>query len=279
MVRTRAQERAEASSAQKQVKAEEHVPPKELVAEKKHMQKPKKRTKKHEIPEAEKATKPLSEAARKDIQQLLTEQGSFPLQEIGFSFPLSSSSATVLALLFEALLKAAPISHKTADETLKELLKHGYEDINVLKNSSWDERSDVLIEGGYRHYYKKTSSELGELAEWAMDKYNGDLNNLYKQTAGSRAEIRTAIKHIKGIGDVAVDIFLSSIQSFWPEVAPFIAERSLVTADHIGIGKDVEAIYEAVGRDPKQMCMLARALTKIRLEKEEAGYTVHESGK
>lgn len=110
------------------------------------------------------------------------------------------------------------------------------------------------------------------------DTIDGDLTNLYKETSGSRSEIRSALKQIKGIGDVAVDIFLSSVQSLWPEVAPFIPERSLATAQHIGIGTDVNALYKAVGKDPKQMCKLSRALTKIRLEKDEKEYMVHEEG-
>lgn len=53
MVRTRAQERAEAASGLKTAKAEEGMAPDKLKAEKKHMQKTKERIAKHEIPEAE----------------------------------------------------------------------------------------------------------------------------------------------------------------------------------------------------------------------------------
>ena len=92
------------------------------------------------------------------------------------------------------------------------------------------------------------------------------MNNL---SSTSRAGIRSALKEIKGIGDTAVDIFFTSIQHLWPSVAPWIAPRSLDAAKQIGIGTDVDAIYEAVGKDPREMCKLARAVSRIKLDKKE----------
>lgn len=77
------------------------------------------------------------------------------------------------------------------------------------------------------------------------------------------------MKEIKGVGDIAVDIFFTSIQHLWTDLAPWIEPRSLETAKRLGIGKDVEAIYDAVKRDPREMCKLSRALAQVRLEKEE----------
>lgn len=113
----------------------------------------------------------LPDAVQKDIDQLIAEQGSLPLHDIGVDLPLTSNSGTILALLLEALLKAAPISHTKAEEALKKVVQHGYQDINVLKNTSWDKRGEVLIEGGYRHYWKKASTNLGDIAEWITDTY------------------------------------------------------------------------------------------------------------
>lgn len=51
MVRTRAQERAAATSGQKSAKTEDGMPPEQLKAEKKHMQKTKERIAKNETQE------------------------------------------------------------------------------------------------------------------------------------------------------------------------------------------------------------------------------------
>jgi hypothetical protein len=41
----------------------------------------------------------------------------------------------------------------------------------------------------------------------------------------------------------------------------------LQVAEQIGLGKDVNAVYALLGRNPEQMAKLSVALTKIRLEK------------
>jgi len=79
----------------------------------------------------------------------------------------------------------------------------------------------------------------------------------------------TLMKEIKGVGDLAGEIFLDNVQSVWPSMAPFIDLRSLKTAKEIGIGTDVEAIYEALNRDPVQMSWLANGLSNVRLEHRE----------
>ena len=41
------------------------------------------------------------------------------------------------------------------------------------------------------------------------------------------------------------------------------------TAKHCGFGSDVNALWDAVGKDPVKMCKLSSALTMVRLEKKE----------
>lgn len=52
-------------------------------------------------------------------------------------------------------------------------------------------------------------------------------------------------------------------------MAPFLDERSLKTAEEVGIGNDLDAIYDAVQRDPVQMSWLANGLSAVRLEKRQ----------
>lgn len=80
------------------------------------------------------------------------------------------------------------------------------------------------------------------------------------------------IKGFKGIGNVGTDIFFDTAQGVWPSLAPFIDPRSLRTADQCGIGGDVERLWQAIGKDPVEMCKLSSALTTIRLEKKETEF-------
>jgi hypothetical protein len=40
-----------------------------------------------------------------------------------------------------------------------------------LHESTWEQRTEVLTEGGYTHYREKTATAFGELAKLMEDKY------------------------------------------------------------------------------------------------------------
>ena len=105
-----------------------------------------------------------------------------------------------------------------------------------------------------------------DLADSFID---GDLNNLVKRAKSSPAHVRKLIQQIKGIGKVGTDIFFDAAQGHWPCLAPFIDPRSLDTAKNCGLGSNVESMWEAVGKDPVEMCKLSSALTMVRLDKKE----------
>jgi hypothetical protein len=126
----------------------------------------------------------------------------------------------------------------------------------------------VLTKGGYTRYREKTATMLGELADLILEKYDGNLNNLSKQNNSDPTKIRAALKEIKGLGDVGVDIFFDTAQGLWPCLAPFVDPRSLKTAGQLGLGS-VDELWREVGEDPMEMCRLNWALTTVRLEKRE----------
>jgi hypothetical protein len=101
---------------------------------------------------------------------------------------------------------------------------------------------------------------------------DGDLNNLLKKADGKIAKVRELLKEVKGIGDVGVDIFMDTAQGVVPSLAPFVDPRSKKTAETVGLGSDVQALYEMVEKEPMEMCKLASALTNVRLEKAEANF-------
>lgn len=98
------------------------------------------------------------------------------------------------------------------------------------------------------------------------------MNTILELTSEDPAKIRAELKKIKGLGDVGINIFFDTAQHIWPCLAPFIDPRSLKTAEEIGIGSDVKALWREVSEDPEQMCRLAAALTKLRLDGKEKEY-------
>lgn len=95
---------------------------------------------------------------------------------------------------------------------------------------------------------------------------DGDLNNLIKKANYNQDNARILIKEFRGIGDLAVDLFFDNVQCVWPCIAPFIDRRSLRTAEELGIGTDLDVIYDTLGRNPMEMSELANGLSRVRLE-------------
>ena len=71
------------------------------------------------------------------------------------------------------------------------------------------------------------------------------------------------------MGDLGVELFFNNVQSVWPTIAPFLDSRSLKTADDLGIGTDLDAIYGVLQQHPEEMSMLANGLSTVRLEKKK----------
>ncbi|KAI1141091.1 hypothetical protein F5Y05DRAFT_376370 [Hypoxylon sp. FL0543] len=203
------------------------------------------------------------------IQQLISQYGELPLSQTDLSDPDKPTPDTVLALVLNAMLSSTRISHALAAKTVALVIKAGYHKLDVLKKSTWEERTEVLTEGGYTHYRERTATMMGDLAGLIEDKYEGDLNTILRITSENPAKIRAELKHIKGLGDVGINIFFDTAQHIWPCLAPFIDPRSLKTAETIGIGGDVDELWHEVSESPEQMCRLASALTKLRLDGKE----------
>lgn len=68
---------------------------------------------------------------------------------------------------------------------------------------------------------------------------------------------------------MGVDIAMGGLQSYFPNISPFLDHRNVRTAGRIGLGNDVGRLYGAVGEDSGRMAMLEVALTEARLEKKE----------
>ncbi len=118
------------------------------------------------------------------VDQLISKYATqLPLQHL-LKDPSSATPETILAHLLNAMLSSARISHAIAAKTVDCVLEARYHDIATLKQSSWEERTEVLTEGGYTRYREKTATALGELAALIQDKY-GKLRHAWHQGLGS----------------------------------------------------------------------------------------------
>ncbi|KAJ6144630.1 hypothetical protein N7470_008525 [Penicillium chermesinum] len=167
------------------------------------------------------------------IDSVVSNFGQLPLAgtPLGKTSELTASPEIILAMAMDAMVKSRPISHDLAQRTTNRLIEQGYHHIDVLSKSTWEERTDVLREGGYNRYREQCSTNLGSLADLVTDKYE---------------DARALMKEVKGVGDLGVELFFNNVQSVWPDIAPFLDSRSLNTAAEIEIGQDLDAIYGAL---------------------------------
>ena len=85
--------------------------------------------------------------------------------------PLKATPETVLAMAIDAMIKSRPISHDISQKTVNKILEVGYHKIEKLTESSWEERTMVLKDGGYNRYREQGATNLGNLADLVEGKY------------------------------------------------------------------------------------------------------------
>ncbi|PWY96606.1 hypothetical protein BO94DRAFT_453140 [Aspergillus sclerotioniger CBS 115572] len=205
-------------------------------------------------------------SSKPKLEKVVDEFGRTPLHGTAIAEGhLESSPETLLAMAIDAMLKSRPISHDLSERAVKKVIEVGYHDIQKLGESSWEERTMVLKDGGYNRYREQGATNLGDLAELITEKYDGDLNNLLKKAHNDRDETRQLIKEIKGLGDLGADLFFNNVQSVWPSMAPFMDGRSLQTADKAGISTDLDAIYADLGHDSTRMSRLANGFRIVNI--------------
>ncbi|KAL1996858.1 hypothetical protein VTN49DRAFT_7723 [Thermomyces lanuginosus] len=217
------------------------------------------------------STPPENDKGRmtRKIRRTIEEFGSLPLEGTPVAEHLEASPEALLAMCLDVMLKSTRISHDLAQKAVKTVIDAGYHDINVLSKTTWDDRVEVVARGGYNRYRERGASMMGDLIELVNSKYEGDLNNLLKKADYNPRRVWELIKEIKGLGDLATDIFFDNAQAVWPVLAPHVDARSLDTAEEVGIGRDVNAMYEVLNRDPVEMSKLALGLSNARLARRQ----------
>lgn len=88
------------------------------------------------------SSKLVDDSIRHTANKLLKKYGSLPLSDLGLPNPSSADRENVLALIYNAMLTSARISHELATKSVKCLIDAGYQDIDTLTRSTWEERTE-----------------------------------------------------------------------------------------------------------------------------------------
>ncbi|MDN3292852.1 endonuclease [Streptomyces ficellus] len=197
------------------------------------------------------------------VRTLLDREGRTYAEQAGIR--LKDTPQPLYQLLVLAHLLSARIRADTAVAAARALFGAGMRDARHMRDATWQQRVDALGEGGYRRYDERTATQLGKAAELVLDAYGGDLRRLREKAGGDVDEMRALLQEVPGIGPAGADIFLREAQGVWPEVAPYLDDKTLEGAKRLGLPADPAKLAGLAGKD--QLPALAAALVRASLDK------------
>lgn len=194
------------------------------------------------------------------VDVLLRDKEQTFASEIGI--PLEKNEPQPLfRWLVAAILYANPIQHELATRAARALGREGLRGANQINDASWKDLAHVLGSNGYAQYDERTASILKDASAYVCQTYNGDLRRLREAAGKDPAAERKALKEVKGVGDVAVNVFFREVQAVWDELYPFADDVTLAEADRLGLGKTVKTLEKRVERPnfPRLVAALTRS--------------------
>ena len=197
------------------------------------------------------------------MRELLDRHGETFAQELGINLSRPTPS-NLFELLCASVLYSARIDSQIAGRAFANLKQRGWRTAEKMAQSQWEKRVAALNDAGYARYQERTATMLGDLAQFVIERWDGDLRKLREEAQRNPARERKLLKEVKGLGDVGVDIFFREAQVAWDELRPFADGRALREAKRLGLGEDAEALARLTS-DEDELAQLVAALVRTAL--------------
>ena len=154
-----------------------------------------------------------------------------------------------------SILFARRISSNIAKRTFKLFMERKLDSLSSILSAGWDRLVDVLDDGGYVRYDFSTASNILEALNTLRNVYGG-LEELYKYSKDSD-DLERRLMKLKGVGPVAVNIFLRELRGIWVKADPKPSRIAIVTAQKIGFN-DVKSFESQLVRIGIEYCKKKR---------------------
>ncbi len=135
--------------------------------------------------------------------------------------------------LLASMLFAKRIPARIAAATFRQFENAGLASPEAIVAAGWDRLVDVLDAGGYVRYDFSTASTLLEAMGKLLKTYSS-LEELHNRAADSK-DLEQKLQELKGVGPVAVNIFLRDLRSIWSKANPTPSPLSLDVAKKLGL--------------------------------------------
>lgn len=203
----------------------------------------------------------------KDIaQQVLSEVGGTMAREAGIG--LADRPAPLWQLLVLVNLVSTRISADIAVVAARELNEAGGTTPQGMAELTWQQRVDALGRGHYVRYDESTATRLGECAEFARERYGGDLRRLAEEAEGNRTALTKALQEFTGVGPTGADIFCREVQEVWPWLRPYVDKLARKGADRVGLPASRDKLAALVDGD--DLAAFCGGLVRVARQRELA---------
>ena len=143
-----------------------------------------------------------------------------------------------------SMLFAKRISADIAKRAFRCLMERGLDTPERIVEAGWDALVEALDAGGYVRYDFLTATNILEAAKKLVEEYGGRIDELHERSSGPE-ELEERLRAFKGVGPVAVNIFLRELRDIWPKARPKPSKIALETARAIGLSEEEVPRFEA----------------------------------
>ncbi|MET7640750.1 endonuclease [Streptomyces sp. NPDC005438] len=201
--------------------------------------------------------------ARDTARALLDTHGQTYAAEAGVR--LRDTPQPLYQLLVLACLLSARIRASVAVDAAHALFEADLRTPGRMRDATWQQRVDALVEGHYRRYDESTSTTLGKGADFVRERYGGDLRKLREEADGDGRRMRELLQEVPGLGPTGADIFLREVQGLWTELEPWIDPKAAQGAERLGLPAEPGELARLVPGD--QLAVFAAALVRAALDR------------
>ncbi|WP_020575939.1 hypothetical protein [Actinopolymorpha alba] len=202
-------------------------------------------------------------SSRAIARALIERHGTTYAEQAGIR--LGDAPEPLYQLLVLATLLSARISTAIAVASAAELFAAGYQSARTMSDAAWEDRVEALDRAGYVRYDFRTSTMLGNGATLLLERWAGDLRRLHQEGRDVDG-ITRLLREFPGIGPVGASIFCREVQGVWPDLAPYVDQRTLLGAERLGL--PTTAVDLAALVDPPDVVRLVAGCVRASLSED-----------
>lgn len=133
------------------------------------------------------------------------------------------------------MLFAKRIPSTVAKNTFRKFSETGLTSPDAIMDAGWDRLVKVLDSGGYVRYDFSTATNLLSVSDSLLKKY-GSLERLHREAESSEC-LEGMLMEFRGVGPVAVNIFLRELRGIWKKADPEPSPLALRVARRLRLKK------------------------------------------